>query len=258
MKGTISMSTAQDFLNKMNKAGQEASSGGAGIVAQVTVEFGWHRYVAGVEFHAPFTPVKTPDDMLDAKQRCVDFLRENGSSDWPTFGVRTTVHKEEILTGEKRSYAGDLREFVASFQEGAYEIVMQGLADSECPVGSKFWGRVKSKSDPYAVEKGEEGKTDKDQNDNPAYPRVRYIAEAFSNRAEALAAAGDSSSISTVFATLSATAKGAEWTLEGLQSEAKNLHKLVAGKPVRVVKNVLAEWGLEQSDLKLINIEVPF
>ncbi len=256
------MSTAQSFIDQMNKAGKEASSGGAGIVAQATVEFGWHRYVEGVDFHAPFTPVKDPDDMLDAKQRCVDFLRENGSQDWPTFGVRTTVHKEEILTGEKRSYAGDLREFVASFQEGAYEIVMQSLADTECPVGSKFWGRVKSKNDPYAVEKGEDGKTDKDQNGNPAYPRIRYIAEAFSNRAEALAVTGADDIASphelASALVLSATATIAKWTLDSLQNEAENLHKLVAGKPVKVVENVLAEWGLEQSDLKLINIEIPF
>lgn len=255
------MSTAQDYLDQMNKAGKEASSGGTGIIAQITIEFGWHRYVEGVDFHAPFTPVKNPDDMLDAKQRCVDFLRENGSQGWPTFGVRMTVHKEEILTGEKRSYAGDLRDFVASFQEGAYGIAMQGLAESECPVGVKFWGRVKSRNDPYAVDKGEEGKTERDQNENKVFPRIRYVAEAFANREEAQAASGNSDATPQQLASamiLSATATNANWTLASLSDEAQNLHKLVAGRPAKVIRDVLAEWGLESSDLKLVKIEVPF
>lgn len=252
------MSTAQSYLDQMNKAGKAASSGGTGIIAQVTVEFGWWRYIEGVDYWSSFVPAMSPDDMEPAKQRCIDLLRLNKSEDWPNFGLRVTVHKEEILTGDKKSYEGDLVKFTDEYKKDAYGIVYQSLSDTLCPVNAKFWGRVKQKNDPYFVKQGEDGKTEKDQNGNPVYPRVRYIAEAFSNRAEALAAAGDSSSTSTVLTALSTTAKTANWTLESLQGEAESLHKLVAGKPVKVVKNVLTEWGLEQSDLKLINIEIPF
>ncbi len=258
------MSTAQVFLDEMNKAGKEASGGGAGTIAQITVEFGWWRYVEGLEYWDSFVPVLLASDMKNAQQKCIDFLRANKSEDWPNFGIRTTVHKEEILTGEKRSYEGDLVKFIEKYKEDSYDIVYQSLSDTKCPVNVKFWGRVKQKNDPYFVKQGEKGKTKKDQNGNPAYPRIRYVAEAFSNRAEALAATDADDIVSphelASALVLSATATIAKWTLESLQNEAKNLRKLVTNQPTEVVKDVLKEWGLEASDLKLvdINIEVPF
>lgn len=253
------MSTAQAFLDEMNEAGKEASGGGAGTIAQITVEFGWWRYVEGIEYWDSFVPVPSASDMKNAQQKCIDFLRANESEDWPNFGIRTTVHKEEILTGEKRSYEGDLVKFIEKYKEDSYDIVYQSLSDTKCPVNVKFWGRVKQKNDPYFVKQGEKGKTKKDQNGNPAYPRVRYIAEAFSNRAEALAAAGDNPSVPTLSGPmLSATAIAAKWTIKTLRADSGNLHNAIAGQPIKIVKDILRKWDLEPSDLKLVDIEIPF
>lgn len=152
-------------------------------------------------------------------------------------------------------------------QDLLYDIVMNSLQDTEAQTFLKpMWAKIKEVVDPVILAKDErtESYTDKDGEEQVAFKKKRVkLVKVYQNKAMAQVAADEilaafSDSPSTSALSLSATATIANWTLKSLQDEAENLHKLVAGRPVKVVKDVLTEWGLEPPDLKLINIEVPF
>lgn len=256
----------QEFLDAMNKAGGAATGG---IVAQVKVQFGFHRYVSGQDFWAGFFPYHSPDKADEAKEACQEWINKHGGEGWPTKGIGLTIYKDDVPSSVSGKHKADMHEFTGQFQTDAYQIVLDALASANAPISEKFWARIKAKYDPFAKAKGEAGKSIKhlDANGNPDWPRVRYVAEVFANRKEAVAGLGSTAQepVKTDDGSLSKLARDNGYTYEFLNGVFKpQLRQQIEEKQKKdklnfkdAVDKVAGDNSLEIADLELIGVGIP-
>jgi hypothetical protein len=213
-----------DFLKQMDEAGGKLDGGGSGLgcIGQMKVEFGFHGYPkikgSGLDFWFAWRPASSVEDAERAKMDCEAKLKEHGVEAQARFGIKVTVFKE-ALTGP---YNRDLAEFIAKWQRDSYKMILDALNENDIPANKVFWGQTVSKANPYNVAKGEAGKTDTDQNDNPRYPTIRVPVKAFENEAAArefFNSQGGESDSTIQWSEAVKTAFGAEGPNETLQAE---------------------------------------
>jgi len=252
----------QEYVDGMNEAGKKASGGNPGNIAQVKVEFGWHRYISKeLGFWFAFVPVPTKSDSDASKDACIAILKENGSTESPSFGMRTYIYGETALPTPWKSDSG---EFIAIWQSDAYNMLQQRLVRVEGFAFNKtLWVRIKNVPDPYFVNQDKKTELRKDRDgfaikdDNGEniydYKTVRVITEVFPNKIAAEKAANEGEVSNNGAIELSAKAKENNFTLELLRSYADEINELLnSDMDEKVVAN---KYGLATQDLKLIKVE---
>jgi hypothetical protein len=187
--------SSKDFLDRMRKKADDSGysgGGGAGIVGRMMIEVGLHRYVAGHDFWSFWKPIPDIEEMDVIGQELSARLQEAGSTDVPVFGLKITI-KANVM-GRDEPYKADLQEFIPEWQADSFELIADSIEKNNLPIGEIFYGRAQYKANPFFVKKGEEGKTETDQNGKARYPSIRLPVEKFANEAAAKAAAGGSGS----------------------------------------------------------------
>lgn len=279
-------------------AEQKGSDFGFETVAKIETDFGLQCFIKSDYSLNKFFPYSNMEDETRQETLKVakSYIKEvGGLKDFPSPTIQITIFGSEVLTAKDGSWANDWVETVGAYasktnidNEGnvralskldpevreklegkdlLYDIVIDRLIATEGQTFNKpMWAKIKEVVDPivYAQDKRERAYTNKEGEEKMTFKTRRVkIMEVYPNKVaaqtaadEILAGFGDSSS--TPVPSLSTTAIAANWTLEGLQAEAVKLHEKVAGKPVKIVNDVLKEWSLEQSDLRLVNIEIAF
>ncbi len=261
----MSLAELQTFVDGMNEAGKKASSGNLGNIAQVKVEFGWHRYISKeLGFWFAFVPVPTKSDSDTSKDACITILRKNGSTESPSFGMRTYIYGETALPTPWKSDSG---EFIAIWQSDAYDMLQQRLVHVEgFTFNETLWARIKNVPDPYFVNQNKKTELRKDRNgfaikdENGEniydYKTIRVITEVFPNKIAAEKAANEGEVSNNEIIELSAKAKKNNFTIELLRSYADEINELLnSGMDKKVAAN---KYGLELQDLKFIEVKAPF
>ncbi len=255
----------REYIDEMSEAGKQAGSGSPGNIAQVKVEFGWHRFIEDKDFWTSFVPVLTPDKADVGREACSTILRKYNSTETPNFGVRTYVFGKTVLPTPWKNDGG---EFIAKWQEDAYTMLLEKLIQVEGFTFNKtLWARVKSIPNPYFVKKGESGKTklrkdksgevvkDSKGNDIYDFPTIRVISEVFPNKIAAKKAADESSTSTSDTPELSAKAKEHHVKVEHIQGQSEQIVEWrKAGMSEEYIAN---EMEVEVSDLRFAE-EVPF
>jgi hypothetical protein len=271
--------SSTDFLEQMREAGKDAASGGQGIIGQIKIEFGLHRYVTDHDFWTFWKPIGARDDIDSVEAELIDRLHKAGSNERPNLGVRVTI-KKEVLSRDT-PYEKDLSEFTTAWQQDGYNLVLDHIESGQLPVGEWFYGRVQYIANPYFVKQGEVGKKDVDQNGNPRFPAIRVPVEKFADEAAARAMVDDSATGDGKYDQLSEKAKASypNYDIFKLQSEQvltwyeKALNgEGMPNKPIKdyqkedgtidkeVAKIYMADiWQLETGDIELLLAEAtPF
>jgi hypothetical protein len=202
---------SSDFLKQMREAGEEYSSGDSqGVIGQIKVEFGLHRYVNGHDFWTFWKPVGSKADIERVEAELKGRLQEAGSTESPNFGIRVTI-KKEVLSRDT-PYERDLSEFTAAWQKDGYSLIMDNLEQGQLPAGEWFYGRVRYIANPFFVKQGEKGKKDTDQDGNPRFPSVRVPVEKFADESAARAAVPASESTGNTHQWSERLRNGHMWT----------------------------------------------
>lgn len=189
--------SSKDFLDRMRKKADDSgySGGGGGTVAKILLETGLHRYVANHEFWSFWKPISDDAEMVVIGEELKARLQEAGSTDNPIFGIKITIKKDAL---GRDPFKADLQEFIPEWQTDGFELICDAIEKLDLPIGEMFYGRFQYKANPFAVKKGEAGKTETDQNGKARYPSIRVPIEKFANEAAAKEAAGSSSSGASV------------------------------------------------------------
>jgi hypothetical protein len=176
------MTSIKEFLAEMTAEGEKATGGGAGIVGRVLIQLGLHRFVKDHDFWQFWLVTPEKSEVVRKTAELQERLNQAGSTEKPNFGLRVTIFSDVL---GHAPYKKNLDEFIPSWQKEAYGLLAQHVIDANLPIGKEFWGHVQMKANPFAVAKGEAGKTDKDQNDVPRFPTIRVPVKMFTDRAEA-------------------------------------------------------------------------
>ncbi len=256
----------QEYVDGMNEAGKKASGGNPGNIAQVKVEFGWHRYISKeLGFWFAFVPVPSKDKSDAAKEACYTILKKNGSTESPSFGLRTYIFGETALPAPWKSDSG---EFVAIWQSDAYDMLQQRLVRVEGFAFNKtLWARIKNVPDPYFVNKDKKTELRKDRDgfaikDESGeniydYKTVRVITEVFPNEIAAQKAASEGAVSNNKTPQLSAKAIENGVTMQHIKDQSSDIAQWLKEKKGK-------EWIADQlngevSDLQFADeVEVPF
>lgn len=219
---------SKQFLKEMLEAGQRwIGGGGAGIVSQVKVEIGVHRYVTGHDFWSFWKAAANKDDLARVGEEVEARLREAGCNDKPMLGIKVTIHKDVL--SRDTPYKAHLQEFVPAWQADAFELLVNHINEANLPFNEWFWGKVEYKANPYFVKQGEAGKKETDQNGNPRYPSIRVPVEKYANEAAARAAVGGSS-------TSTSAADNSQWSDTARKNYKDDLDDLAA------LASEVSEW----------------
>ncbi len=262
----MSLAELQAFVDGMNEVGKKSSGGSPGKIAQVKVEFGWHRYISKeLGFWFAFVPVPSKDKSDAAQEACYTILKKNGSTESPSFGLRTYIFGETALPAPWKSDSG---EFVAIWQSDAYDMLHKKLVLVEGFAFNKtLWARFKNVPDPYFVAQGESGKqvlrTDKDDvaiKDSEGkniydYKTIRVITEVFPNKEAAEKAANEEEVSNNKTPQLSAKAIENGVTIQHIKDQSSDIAQWLKEKESK-------EWIADQlngevSDLQFAD-EIPF
>lgn len=277
---------------------QKGGDFGFETIAKVETYFGLQCFIKSDYSLNKFFPYSNMEDETRQETLKVakSYIKEvGGPKDFPSPTIQITIFGSEVLTAKDGSWANDWVETVGAYasktnvddksnvralskldpeiqeklagKDLLYDIVIDRLIATEGQTFNKpMWAKIKEVVDPivYAQDKRERAYTNKEGEEKMTFKTRRVkIMEVYPNKVaaqtaadEILAGFGDSSSAPTP--SLSATAIAANWTLEGLQAEAEKFHHKIAGKPIKIVDDLLKEWSLERSDLKLMNIEIAF
>ncbi len=245
----------QAIFDGMNEVGKKAS----GSIAQIKVEFGWHRYISKeLGFWFAFVPVPSKDESDAAQEACYTILKKNGSTESPSFGLRTYIFGETALPTPWKSDSG---EFIAIWQSDAYDMLQKKLVlVAGFAFNKTLWARFKNVPDPFFVAQGESGKQvlriDKDDKaikDSEGkniydYKTIRVVTEVFPNEIAARKAADEGSASSNGPLELSTTAKKNNMTIELLEKHAEEINgKLQSGMDNKIVAG---QYGVEPQDLQ--------
>lgn len=182
-----------DFWERFESVIEE-ESGGGGIVARVLVQTGYKVYVPGLSQEETFFAVSDPMDSAArarAKAEANRLAMANGVRS--SFSIQIRAFAEDAyVRGEPAAWPkGDRFWVVNTWTEAAKQVVIPSLREHGCdPLPWEGWVRIGFRPDPYKVSLGEAGMTDVDQDGNPRFPLVPYIAEVFPSREAALAAVG--------------------------------------------------------------------
>ncbi len=172
-----------EFLDQMEEAGDKFDSGGSsiGAVGRVKIEFGFHYYddSYGSEYWRCWGHYKTPEDTNAAYLRVKEIAGENYKS--IENGLRVTVFSENLLAGNAKI---DLSKFCAKWKETG-KLILENMREKQLPFNDIFYGQVKHTADPYAVAKGEGGKT-KEYKGKMTFPTFLLPVQMFANKQEAL------------------------------------------------------------------------
>ncbi len=279
-------------------AEQKGSDFGFETIAKIETHFGLHCFIGSDYSKNEFFPYPDMEDdtrqrvLGTAKHHIKVF---GGSKDVPSEAIQITIFGDEVLTAKDGSWASNWVEHIVAYasktnvsndgkvralskldpevqeklagKDLLYDIVMNGLVATGGQTFNKpMWAKIKEVVDPivYAKDQRDRPYTNKEGEEKMAFKTRRVkIMEVYPNKTTAQHAAneilaGFSDSPSTPTPSLSATAVAANWTLEGLQAEAEKFHSKIAGKPIKIIDDLLREWSLERSDLLLMNIEIAF
>lgn len=261
----MSLAELQAFVDGMNEVGKKASGGSPGNIAQVKVEFGWHRYISKeLGFWFAFVPVPSKDKSDAAQEACYAILKKNGSTESPSFGLRTYIFGETALPAPWKSDSG---EFIAIWQSDAYDMLQKKLVLVEGFAFNKtLWARFKNVPDPYFVSQNKKTELRKDRDgiaikaENGEniydYKTVRVVTEVFPNEIAAQKAADEGGASNNGALELSAKAKEGGVTIKHLRGYADYITQERAKKVAD--KAIAGELMVEVSDLPLAFDEAPF
>jgi hypothetical protein len=182
-----------NFWDQYDQSVRE-EGGGGGIIALCNITTGYKVFPHGVDqadayFPAPAGSKKAREA---AKGRAAKLAGEHNLDRRPDWGIMIRMDKENaFVRGQPATWTTDMFRWAASYTDGCKEVVVPSLKDNGITLPFKGWCRVGVKDDPFAVAKGESGKTDEDQQGNPRFPVVHYVMEVFASKELALEAVGD-------------------------------------------------------------------
>jgi hypothetical protein len=132
---------SKQFLKEMLEAGKKwTGGGGAGITSRVKIEIGLHRYVAGHDFWSFWKAAANAADLDRAGKELTGRLQQAGCSDVPMIGIKVTIDKNVLSRDEP--YKADLQEFIPTWQEDAFELLVNHIYEGNLPFSEWFYGKV--------------------------------------------------------------------------------------------------------------------
>ncbi len=175
------------FLDKMDEAGDEFDSGGSsiGTVGRMKIEFGLHHYSENYssEYWKFWRPYKSPQETQSAYSSAKEAMELAGEDvKMLQNGLKVTVFSEGILAGNAKV---DLSKFCAKWKD-AGKLILESARKEQLPINDIFYGQVKYTSDPYFVSLGEDGKT-KEYDGKKMFPTFMLPVQKFANKQEAAA-----------------------------------------------------------------------
>lgn len=194
----------EQFWAEYQKTLQEASGGG-GIVCKVWIGTGYKVFPPNIPQVDTFFAARTGDMYKTERKETADkataLAAEYGlTSDprWkgPAFGLLIRAYKDGAFSaGNPVTWTQDRFFFTQGFTDGYKNIVEPSIFKNRIRVPFEGWVHIGFKDDPYAVKKGDAGKTNirKDENGevvSATYPTIAYIIEVFPNEAAAQATIG--------------------------------------------------------------------
>lgn len=185
--------TEQNYWDTYDQSVKEEGVGG-GVIALCVITTGYKVFPPGVDQTYAYFPAPAGNKKARevAKNRASKLAKESGLDQRPQWGIMIRADKDNAFSrGQPATWQSDLFWWTASYTDGCKEVVVPSLKENKLSLPFKGWARIGVKDDPYAVAKGESGKTDQDQDGNPRFPVVRYVMETFASKELALEAVGD-------------------------------------------------------------------